>query len=630
MNPSLENGAVFAGFRIIRQLGSGGMGEVYLADHPRLPRQEALKILSRSFASDAEYQKRFRQEAELAAALWHPNLVALHDRGEADGRLWISMDYIDGLDTAELIRTQHPAGIPVQHVTEIVTAVASALDYAHQSGMLHRDVKPANILCGHPRPGGQRIALADFGIARAISDPSGLTATNMTVGTVAYAAPEQLLGEAIDGRADQYALAATAFHLLTGSAPYQSTNPVAVISQHLTATPPKLSDLRPELVALDNVFEKALDKNPDRRYLDCDAFARDFARNALGAPIAAEATLAALPAATLADAAPTQAGEFPGAVPSSSSSDSQPYDAIAKRRAVWIAGGVAAAVAIVGGTWTVSRLSADHHSGEPGSFLTGVERPSAAPAPGPRTAQTAAEAIQAAIPEVTTLIALTEDNDTNNLIGRPNGYVAATVLVDSRISNVNPCSIADAGVDCGATVEQWPDENAAQKRAEYIQQVRATVPLVGQEWTTVKDSLVLRVTGELKPSDAEAYKTAFIGSANTTDMAPNSKEALEAAAHRLDMLAAQGDAAGAYALYSQRCKLIIGNLEDFRSILEIFFKDRNPKYVSATANINGSHGQVVSIDEDPSAPADSMNPRTWTFIDGRWQFDNCSQSIWPK
>ena len=133
-----------------------------------------------------------------------------------------------------------PTGMPPQEVAEIVTAVADALDYAHERNLLHRDVKPANILLANPDSRDRRILLADFGIARWADDPSGLTATNMTVGTVSYAAPEQLMGEDLDGRSDQYALAATAFHLLTGSPPFPHSNPAVVISQHLGAAPPTI------------------------------------------------------------------------------------------------------------------------------------------------------------------------------------------------------------------------------------------------------------------------------------------------------------------------------------------------------------------------------------------------------
>jgi serine/threonine protein kinase, bacterial len=269
----LASGATFAGYTILRLLGVGGMGEVYLAQHPRLPRRDALKILPEATTEESDFRDRFLREADLAATLWHPNIVQVHDRGELDGQLWIAMDYVEGADTAQLIRNRHPAGMPAPDVCAIVTAVASALDYAHQHGLLHRDVKPANILVTEPEDGERRILLADFGIARQHDDISGLTITNMTVGTVAYSAPEQLMGGDIDGRADQYSLAATAFHLLTGAPPYQHSNPVAVISRHLTAPEPKLRDHRPDLTNLDQVLSRALAKDPADRFDRC----RDFA-----------------------------------------------------------------------------------------------------------------------------------------------------------------------------------------------------------------------------------------------------------------------------------------------------------------------------------------------------------------
>jgi serine/threonine-protein kinase len=169
-------------------------------------------------------------------------------------------------------------------VCAIVAAVAGALDYAHDRGLLHRDVKPANILLTHPEEGERRILLADFGVARHLGNISGITETNVAVGTVAYAAPEQLTGSNIDGRADQYALAATAFHLLTGAPPYQHSNPIAVISQHLHEEPPRLSDHRPELAHLDDVFFKALAKQPGDRFERCRAFSSAFAAAVPGEP----------------------------------------------------------------------------------------------------------------------------------------------------------------------------------------------------------------------------------------------------------------------------------------------------------------------------------------------------------
>ncbi|GAB3010332.1 serine/threonine-protein kinase [Mycobacterium bourgelatii] len=271
---ALAEGSTFAGYTIIRLLGAGGMGEVYLAQHPRLPRQDVLKILRTDVSADKEYRERFHREADTAASLWHPHVVAVHDRGETDGQLWIDMDYVDGTDAGELLRETYPEGMPGAMVTQIVTAVAEALDYAHENKLIHRDVKPANILIARPDGPDCRIMLADFGIAGLVGESTGLTATNMTVGTVSYAAPEQLMGQDLDGRADQYALAVSAFQLLTGAPPFQHSNAAVVISQHLSASPPAIGDRRPDLQHLDPVFAKALSKDPKDRYLRCIDFAR--------------------------------------------------------------------------------------------------------------------------------------------------------------------------------------------------------------------------------------------------------------------------------------------------------------------------------------------------------------------
>ncbi|MGZ6779642.1 MAG: serine/threonine-protein kinase [Mycobacterium sp.] len=273
----LAAGQTFAGYTIVRLLGTGGMGEVYLAEHPRLPRRDALKVLPADICADSEYRQRFNREADIAATLWHPNIVGVHDRGDVDGQIWISMDYVEGTDAAELLRDRYPKGMPEEEVLKIITSVGEALDYAHAQGLLHRDVKPANIMLTDRGAGEQRIMLGDFGIARRVDDNSNLTATNMTVGTVFYAAPEQLMGEELDGRADQYALAATAFHLLSGSPPFHHSNPTVVISQHLTASPPAIGDRRPELSALDPVLGKALSKDPKDRFNSCVDFARALA-----------------------------------------------------------------------------------------------------------------------------------------------------------------------------------------------------------------------------------------------------------------------------------------------------------------------------------------------------------------
>jgi hypothetical protein len=270
----LNNGEVFAGYVIQRLLGAGGMGEVYLAQHPRLPRQDALKILSSASTGDEEFRARFTREGELAATLWHPHIVGVLDRGEFNGRLWISMDYVDGTDAGRLIRERYQGGMPEQDVAEIVTAVADALDFGHERRLLHRDVKPENILVTASDGRRRRVLLTDFGIARRIDDVSNLTDDNVAIGTINYVAPEQLMGKLLDGRADQYALAATTFHLLTGAPPFEDSNRAVVISHHLGKPPPRISDRRPDLAHLDAVLARALAKDPDERYPTCLDFAR--------------------------------------------------------------------------------------------------------------------------------------------------------------------------------------------------------------------------------------------------------------------------------------------------------------------------------------------------------------------
>ncbi|MDT7794400.1 MAG: hypothetical protein QOD59_3836 [Mycobacterium sp.] len=276
---SLAAGQTFAGYTILRRLGSGAMGEVYLVEHPRLPRRDALKVLAQHVSADPEYRERFNREAQNAATLSHPNIVAVYDRGEYEGQLWITMAYVEGTDASRLLEDKYRKGMPPDEVVQIVTAVADALDYAHQRQLLHRDVKPANILMAELDSGGWRAMLADFGIARRVDDSSTLTQTNMTVGTVAYAAPEQLMGHPLDGRADQYSLAATAFELFTGSHLYLDRNPAVVISQHVSAPPPAIEERKPELSGLGPVLSKALAKSPRDRYDTCMDFANALAGN---------------------------------------------------------------------------------------------------------------------------------------------------------------------------------------------------------------------------------------------------------------------------------------------------------------------------------------------------------------
>ncbi|MEV6322702.1 serine/threonine-protein kinase [Nocardia sp. NPDC051787] len=276
----LHTGEVFAGYTIERLLGRGGMGSVYLARHPRLPRLTAMKLLNPELFHDKEIRARFEREADLVARLDHPNIVTVFDRGVEGERLWICMRYIDGTDAAAVeART-----LPPHRAVQIIAETAKALDFAHSRGVLHRDVKPANILLERADGGPERVYLTDFGIARFRDDTGRLTQTGTFTATLAYAAPEQLSGAVLDHRADQYSLACTLFRLLTGTLPFDATNPVAVIQGHLSAPPPPVSGLRPGLpVALDAVLAKAMAKYPADRFDSCTEFAA-AAWQALTAP----------------------------------------------------------------------------------------------------------------------------------------------------------------------------------------------------------------------------------------------------------------------------------------------------------------------------------------------------------
>jgi serine/threonine protein kinase len=301
----LAIGQTVAGYTIVRLIGAGGMGEVYLAQHPRLPRQDAFKVLHAEAAPNSDFRERFIREADLAAKLTHSNIVSVYDRGEVDGQLWISSQYIEGTDTAQLLADHYAGGMPPEMVADIVTGIAAALDFANSQGLLHRDVKPANILLSAPDGDGCRHTyLADFGIARTLAEPNGLTVTGMTVGTFAYSAPEQLLGEDVDGRADQYGLAATAYHLLTGTRLFPNSNVAVVINDQINTPPPRLADRRPDLAPLDEVFKFALSKRPEDRFRRSADFAAALAEQirSPGATRPSDPTAAAA-APTLRDAA---------------------------------------------------------------------------------------------------------------------------------------------------------------------------------------------------------------------------------------------------------------------------------------------------------------------------------------
>ncbi|MFJ4650475.1 serine/threonine-protein kinase [Nocardia sp. NPDC088792] len=275
----LRAGVDFAGYRIIELLGSGGMGSVYLAHHYRLDRVVALKVLGEALAADDKARIAFEREAMVAARLDHPNIVPVYDRSNPDDpALWLSMRHIEGGDAAKLLRTS-PGGLHPERAVRLITDAANALDYSHGLGVLHRDVKPANLLMDVDPRTGERAVLTDFGIARTLDDTVTLSAVPATL---AYAAPERFSDEPTDHRADIYSLGCTLFQMLTGRQPFLRADQAALIAAHLTAPPPSAHALRPELpVELDDVIATALAKLADDRYDSCLALA-EAAGHALG------------------------------------------------------------------------------------------------------------------------------------------------------------------------------------------------------------------------------------------------------------------------------------------------------------------------------------------------------------
>jgi serine/threonine protein kinase, bacterial len=270
----LVTGATAAEFNIVRHLGYEEFGELYVAEHPRLPRQQVLHLIPAETSMDLDYRLRFYQESDLAAPLWHPNIAGLTDRGEFEDQLWISSEYVDGVDAAELLGEGHLEGMPPRMVIEIVSAISDALDYAHDAGVLHRYVNPGHIVVGKTAADRRRIVLTGFGVARPDGAHNTLTRAGMFIGTAGYTAPEQLMGEELDGRADQYSLAASAFHLLTGAPPFAHFNPSVVVNRQLNDRAPRPSEIRPDLTDFDAIFARALSKDPVDRFRRC----RDLAK----------------------------------------------------------------------------------------------------------------------------------------------------------------------------------------------------------------------------------------------------------------------------------------------------------------------------------------------------------------
>jgi eukaryotic-like serine/threonine-protein kinase len=266
---------------IKRKLGSGGMADVYLAEDQELGRRVALKLLDERHSADEQFVERFRREAQSAAGLNHPNIVSIFDRGLAEGTYYIAMEYLDGRTLKELLVRNGPTPIPI--AIDYARQILSALSFAHRNGIVHRDIKPHNIVVG----GDGRLKVTDFGIAR--SGTSQMTEVGSIVGTAQYLSPEQARGAPVDPRSDLYSLGVVLYEMLTGTVPFTGDTPVEIAMKHLSQVPKPPSELRPEVPHdLDAVVMRALAKDPAQRYGSAEEMDADLARVARGVAVSRE------------------------------------------------------------------------------------------------------------------------------------------------------------------------------------------------------------------------------------------------------------------------------------------------------------------------------------------------------
>ena len=271
-------------YRIVRKLGSGGMANVYLAEDEDLGRRVAIKILNERYANDDLFIERFRREAKSAAALSHPNIVSVYDRGEAEGTYYIAMEVIEGRSLKELIMTRGP--LPIAQALSYTHEILEALRFAHRHGIIHRDIKPHNILIG------ERLKVTDFGIARA--GASQMTEAGSIMGTAQYLSPEQARGAPVTASSDLYSAAIVLYEMLTGKVPFTGDSAIEIAMKHLNDPPKPPSKIRPEIPEeLDAVVLRALAKNPEDRYQTAEEFSEDLHRVEAGLPLAPETSEAA-------------------------------------------------------------------------------------------------------------------------------------------------------------------------------------------------------------------------------------------------------------------------------------------------------------------------------------------------
>src|SRR3954469_3811614 len=268
--PPISAGSTVAGYRIESVAGQGGMGGVYRATQLGLGRPVALKLIATELAHDVSFRQRFQRESQIAASIDHPNVIPVYEAGESEGSLFLAMRYVDGTDLGALVGRE--GRLDPARAVRIVAQVAAGLDAAHRRGLVHRDVKPANVLLADED---EHVYLTDFGLTKRTTSAAALTRTGMFVGTLDYCAPEQIRGEPADGRADVYALGCVLFRCLAGEAPYERDSDVAKMYAHLNDPIPTVTALAPDVpAALDDVLAEALAKDADDRFSTAGALAQ--------------------------------------------------------------------------------------------------------------------------------------------------------------------------------------------------------------------------------------------------------------------------------------------------------------------------------------------------------------------
>ena len=350
-------------YRVVRKLGTGGMANVYLAEDQELGRRVAIKMLDARHSQDEQFVERFRREAKNAAGLSHPNIVSIYDRGEAEGTYYIAMEYLEGRTLKELLVARGPTPLPV--AIDYARQILGALGFAHRNGIVHRDIKPHNVVVA---PDG-RLKVTDFGIARA--GASQMTETGSIIGTAQYLSPEQAKGAPVTPASDIYSVGIVLYEMLTGSVPFTGDTPLEIAMKHLSATPEPPSEERPDVPhELDSIVLRALAKDPADRYQSAEEMDADLARAARGQAVAPETEEAATQVlrgvgATTMASAPTQVVRRPVTVvppstppPYGPSTGYYDYDEPIRRRSIWpwLLAAVLLAAAVVAGWYVYTKI----------------------------------------------------------------------------------------------------------------------------------------------------------------------------------------------------------------------------------------------------------------------------------